>query len=136
MSDFVLGNVFGQGGSGFVQVAQIRNPDLLRKHRKRLGSDQVAIKFYKLDADKKTSDIMNEFKFELAVMGQLCSNGHPNLVTLVGYLDEPNPGIAMKKYMGSLRDVLRNTEGFPTLSPEMVATWAKEISNGMMEIHR
>ena len=71
-------------------------------------------------------------------MGQVCTKGHPNIVVLVGYLDEPAPGIAMKKYMCSLHDILRNSANFPNLNltPDQIAVWAREIASGIAEIHR
>ena len=68
-------------------------------------------------------------------MSQVCCNGHPHLVSLLGWTEDPL-GIAMKRYAGSLRDVLRDEEVFGELTLSQLLTWAEEIALGMMEVHR
>ena len=41
----------------------------------------------------------------------------------------------LARYDCSLQDVIRDTVGFPAITPNMILTWTREIAIGMGEIH-
>ena len=56
-------------------------------------------------------------------MGFVCANAHPNIVQFIGWVEEPR-GIVMKKYLGTMKDVIRDMQSFPVLTIQQLAFWS------------
>ena len=136
--DVALEEIIGSGGSCIVQAGRLLGPVLLSRHARSLGSEgEVAVKFAKPEQrDAALQDAIAELRWEAAILGLFASAGHPNVVSFVGYLEEPAYGLVLKRYRMTLRDCLLDTEMFPELAVSQLVKWAREIALGMAEIHR
>ncbi len=92
-----------------------------------------------LQRDRNYSRFVSKFIQEAQLLGQLCTNPHPNIVRVIDYFDEGNniPCLVMEYIAGNnLFELIEPQNGTPKPLPENVAVnYIRQIGDALISMH-